>query len=260
MASSSFGLVELHSRWQAGSLLIGLFLIWVAVASPVATWDHELLTVHMIQHLLLMTVAAPLILLGQPVMAFLLALPPRFARVVVCPLLRWRPVQQLGSWLAQPLVCWLAATAALVGWHIPAALTLGLRSEAWHVIELGSFLGTGLLFWWPVVQPWPSVSRPHRPTVLYLLLATLPCDILSGFLVFSERIHTLHTFRVATHGPFRSWRPAARGALMWTWSRLSTSSSGLFCSAAALAARAPEAGGDQLTRVFRRIAKWGVVS
>src|SRR5262249_54863271 len=54
------------SGWRAGSFLLGLFLLWVAVASPIAALDHEFLTVHMIQHLLLMTFAAPLILLGEP--------------------------------------------------------------------------------------------------------------------------------------------------------------------------------------------------
>src|SRR5262249_4610973 len=78
---------------------------------------------------------------------------------------------------------------ALVGWHVPAALTLGMQSPAWHAIEHASFLVAGLLFWWPVVQPWPK-SSAHRDCtiVLYLFLATLPCEILSGFLVFSDRI------------------------------------------------------------------------
>src|SRR5215831_20292153 len=57
--------------WRAGSFLLGLFLIWVAVASPLADLDHEFLTIHMIQHLLLMTFAAPLILLGEPMMLLL---------------------------------------------------------------------------------------------------------------------------------------------------------------------------------------------
>jgi putative membrane protein len=51
------------------------------------------------------------------------------------------------------------------------------------------FFGTGLLFWWPVIQPWPSVSiGPRWSLLLYLFLATLPCDILSGFLAFSDRV------------------------------------------------------------------------
>src|SRR5215467_12451336 len=119
--------------WRAGSFLLGLFLIWVAVASPVADLDHEFLTVHMIQHLLLMTFAAPLILLGEPVMLLLrgLRLRPdgqpeglqgykrRVERFPRHPVLGFTPenAPQRG---ARIIFCWLAATAALVVWHIPA--------------------------------------------------------------------------------------------------------------------------------------------
>jgi cytochrome c oxidase assembly factor CtaG len=76
-----------------------------------------------------------------------------------------------------------------VGWHIPALFNLGMQSEGWHALQQASFFCTGLLFWWPVVQPWPRVSGGQNwSIVVYLFLATLPCDILSGFLVFSERV------------------------------------------------------------------------
>ena len=215
LRSTSSNVIE---AWRAGSFVLGLFSIWVALASPIATWDEALLTGHMIQHLLLMTFAPPLILLGEPVMNLLHGLPRRFVRSIVGPLFRWRPVQQLGGWLAQPALCWIAAVAALVVWHIPAALTLGMQSEAWHVVERASFLGTGLLFWWPVVQPWPSVSRrPDWSIILYLFLATLPCDVLSGFLVFSERV--AYPVYLSTSGQSSLAVLADQqcaGALMWT--------------------------------------------
>ena len=177
--------------WRAGSFLLGLFLIWVAVASPLAALDHEFLTVHMIQHLLLMTFAAPLILLGEPMMLLwpegLQGYKPRAERFVRHPGLEFtrENAPQRG---ARIIFCWLAATAALVVWHIPAAFALGMRSHAWHLFEQASFFTTGLLFWWPVVQPWPSGKLTDWSIILYLFLATLPCDILSGFLVFSERV------------------------------------------------------------------------
>src|SRR5258708_2792545 len=181
--------VNFIPAWRAVSFLIGVFLIWVALGSPLAALDEELLTVHMIQHLLLMTLAPPLILLGAPIMPFLHGLPRRFTHSVLFPLLRWAPAQWLGRVLSQPAVCWLAAVAALVGWHIPAAFTLALQSEPWHVVEHAGFLGSGFLFWGPVVQPWPSVPSWLRwSMVLYLFLATLPCDILSAFLAFCDRV------------------------------------------------------------------------
>ncbi|HUL17189.1 MAG TPA: cytochrome c oxidase assembly protein [Terriglobales bacterium] len=180
---------SLIAAWRVGSFLFGLFLIWAALGSPLAALDEQLLTVHMIQHLLLMAFAPPLILLGAPEMPLLHGLPQRFVRGVVGPLFRWPPVQGLGHALSHPAVCWMAGAVALVAWHIPAAFTLGLRSEPWHVVEHASFFASGLLFWWPVVQPWPSVAVWPRWSMLpYLFLATLPCDILSAFLVFCGRV------------------------------------------------------------------------
>jgi cytochrome c oxidase assembly factor CtaG len=181
--------VSVIRTWRAASFLLGLFLIWTALGSPLAAFDEELLTVHMVQHLLLMTIAPPLILLGAPVMPLLHGLPQRFVQGVLGPVFRWPPAQRLGRIISQPAICWLAAAAALVGWHVPAAFALGLQSEGWHVVEHACFLASGLLFWWPVVQPWPSVAMwPRWSILLYLFLATIPCDILSGFLAFCDRV------------------------------------------------------------------------
>jgi len=215
LRTTSLNVIE---AWRAGSFVFGLFSIWVALASPLAVWDQASLTGHMIQHLLLMTFAAPLILLSEPVMLLLHGLPRRFVRSIIGPLFRWRPIRQLGRLLAQSALCWLAAVAALVIWHVPATFTLGMQSKAWHAIEHASFLGTGFLFWWPVVQPWPCVSRrPDWSIILYLFLATLPCDILSGFLVFSERVAYpvyLSTSRQSGLSVLADQQCA--GALMWT--------------------------------------------
>jgi len=93
-----------------------------------------------------------------------------------------------------------------------------MQLEAWHVVEHASFLGTGLLFWWPVVQPWPSVSRrPDWSIILYLFLATLPCDILSGFLVFSERVAYPVYFSTSGQSSLSVLADQqCAGALMWT--------------------------------------------
>lgn len=182
--AASPGLV---SGWHAASFGMGVVLLWIAVASPLASSHHDWLTVHMIQHLLLMTLAPPLILSSAPARSFSRGLPAAVT-LAIDPLVRGDLVGRVGRLLTHPLVCWSASTAMLVIWHVPAVLRLGLHSERWHAVQLGSFLMTGLMFWWPVIQPWPSVPHPRWSIVLYLFLATLPCDILSGFLMFSERI------------------------------------------------------------------------
>ena len=195
--------------WRAASFLLGLFFTWVAAASPVATFDDRMLTAHMVQHLLLMTFAPPLIWLGEPVTLLLPVLPQAL----------WRPPWHwVGRVLGQPAFCWLSAAAALVVWHVPALLRLGMQSQAWHLLEQASFFGTGLLFWWPVVQPWPSMARwPRWSMLLYLFLATLPCDVLSGLLVFSDRVAYpmyLHTHGMGGLSALEDQQCAA--ALMWT--------------------------------------------
>jgi putative membrane protein len=181
-------LVERTSVWRGISFLVGLFFIWVAVASPMTALDHELLTIHMVEHLLLMTLAPPLIWLGAPVGPVLDGLPRRFVKKLV--LLRQSRVPSRFGKLHQGRLelFWIPACVALVGWHIPRFFTLGMQSAGWHLFEQLSFLGTGLLFWWPVVQPSPAASRQDLSMILYLFFATLPCDILSGFLVFSDRV------------------------------------------------------------------------
>ena len=204
--------------WRALSFLLGLFLIWVAVCSPLAAFDEELLTVHMVQHLLLMTIAPLLILVGAPVMPLLHGLPRQFVQYILGPSLRWPAVHWIGHTLSEPAVGWLAAAGALVGWHVPSAFTLALHSGWWHAAEHATFLAAGLLFWWPVVQPWPSFPKWPRWTMLpYLFSATLPCDMLSAFLAFCDRV--VYPAYLSAPRPFGMSAledQQCAGALMWT--------------------------------------------
>jgi cytochrome c oxidase assembly factor CtaG len=203
--------------WRAVSFLLGLLAIWVAIASPVAVSDQRMLTAHMIQHLLLMTIASPMIWLGSPVRAAWNGLP-RLARSVVLWTIRQPVAARIGRTMTRPAFCWMAAAATLVVWHVPAIFDLGMKSETWHAIEQASFLISGLLFWWPVIQSLPEGSAEPRWTILvYLFLATLPCDVLSGFLVFSDRV----AYPVYLCTPQRAGFSALEdqqcaGALMWT--------------------------------------------
>jgi cytochrome c oxidase assembly factor CtaG len=204
--------------WRAAGFLIGLFVVWISVVSPLAGLDHELLTAHMIQHLLLMTVAAPLIVLGSPLRTLLRGLPQRLAQGTLIPMLRSPRIMAWRKALTNPIVCWLGATATLVGWHIPALFVIALHSGVWHGVEHASFLATGILFWMPVVRPWPSAAKwPEWSILLYLFFATLPCDILSGFLVFCDRVVYpvyLSSSQPSGLSPLQDQQCAA--ALMWT--------------------------------------------
>src|SRR5262249_12574965 len=158
-----------------------------------AAFGPEWLTVHMVQHLLLMTLGPPLVWVGAP-----------------AAMRRWRS-------LAQPAVCWLIAGGVLIGWHVPVVFTLGMQSAAWHAVERASFLVAGLLFWLPVVDAWSTPGEARWGIIVYLFLATLPCDILSAFLVFSERVAYPIYFSTARHpGVSVLTDQECAGAVMWT--------------------------------------------
>jgi putative membrane protein len=203
--------------WRATAFVAGLFSVWIALGSPLAELDHQLLTVHMMKHLVLMTVGAPLILLGAPAMPLLCGLPKWFTRIVL--LLRGRMPPLLGHFLSNPVFCWLAGTAAVIAWHIPALFQLGLSSNTWHIVENACFLSAGLLFWLPIVRTTPREAKGPQWSMfipLYLFLGTLPCDILSAFLTFCGRVvypSYVSAARIVNLSPLQDQECA--GALMW---------------------------------------------
>jgi cytochrome c oxidase assembly factor CtaG len=207
---------QISSPWRPTAFLGGTLALWVAVGSPLAAYDEELLSVHMVQHLLLSVVAAPLLLLGAPAVPLLHGMPWIGLRGVAA-LLRWPPVRALARFFVQPVVCWSVAMAVFTGWHTPAIFDLALRSEHWHAVEHASFVASGLLFWWPVVQPWPSTPTwPRWSIPLYLFLATLPCDALSAFLAFSDRVVYAGYLSAPRHVDLTALQDQERaGALMW---------------------------------------------
>jgi putative membrane protein len=211
---------DLLSVWRLAGFSCGLFALWAAaVASPLAAMDHHLLTAHMAQHLILMTVSAPLILLGAPVIVLINGLGKPFGRLVLGPLLRTSPVQTFGHLVTHPVFCWVVGVATVIAWHIPSLFALGMGSALWHEVEYVCFFTAGILFWWPVVRPWPSLTTwPNWGVPLYLFLATLPCDALSAFLTFCGRVvypHYMFVHRVFDISPLGDQECA--GALMWVW-------------------------------------------
>ena len=195
----------------------GVLTLFLALVSPLHELAEKLLQFHMIQHLFLMMVVPPLLLLGAPILPLLRGLPRPALRYGLRQLFSSRAFKRLANFFTDPLVCLLAFTVSNVAWHVPALYELALRSEFWHAVQHICFFGTGLLFWWPVVQPWPSRLRWPRWTMIpYLLFADIQNTALSAFLIFSERV--LYPTYAAVP---RLWGisvlddQAAAGAIMW---------------------------------------------
>ncbi len=143
---------------QATAFAAGLLTIVIALDSPIDAYADKLFWVHMLQHILLLTVAPPLILLGRPWPRMWRALPVEPRTRVARALARapWtRPIRAL----ARPAPAWLLFNATIIGWHIPGAYDATLTSGAVHVCEHAMFFFTGLLFWARVIDPGPLRPR-----------------------------------------------------------------------------------------------------
>jgi len=211
---------ELPHKYTAGRLASfagGLFAIVLALESPVDAFGALLLQAHMIQHLLLISVAPPLLLLGQPVVPFMRGLPRWVFKDALGPFLASRELKQFGRAIVHPIVTWFALSASIVVWHLPRLYDLALRSPGWHQAEHACFFWSAVLFWWPVIDVWPSHPVwPRWAMIPYLLFAGMVNMALSAVLSFSG--HVLY----ATYGMVpRLWDisaledQAAAGGIMW---------------------------------------------
>jgi cytochrome c oxidase assembly factor CtaG len=152
---------------------VGLVSIAAALVSPLDVLADRSFLAHMVQHMLLMMVAAPAMLLGDPLAIVLWALP-RAARAAAARLLaRGSALRRFWAAATATAVAWIVHAGVLWLWHLPAAYDAALANRLVHDIEHVTFFVAALLFWWPVVQPAPRLRRatPHPVRIAYLVLA-----------------------------------------------------------------------------------------
>ncbi len=208
---------DTFAPWRLVCFFAGLLSLWIALASPLDAFGNLLLIAHMAQHLVLMSVAPPLLLLGAPKVPLLRGMPRVFVREALGPFFQLHWLQRLGRFLTRPRFAWLAFNFAFVGWHITGSYELALHSSHWHEVEHASFFLTALLFWWPVLRPWPSRLEGSPWMLLpYLLLADAVNTGLSAFLCFCGRV-VYPTYDAAPRLLFASalQDQIAAGAFMW---------------------------------------------
>ena len=192
---------ELFTEERLVSFLGGLALLWVVVGSPLDGFADSLLTVHMIEHLLLMSAIPMLLLYGLPVVPLLRGLPAPVLRWIVGPLMRVTALRRAVEWLVTPAIAWLSMNLAYLCWHVPAAYNLALENETVHGVEHLCFLLTSILFWWYIFRPWPAKQRPDDWSMLvYLALGDVVMTLLSAFLAFCDR--PVYSYYVTHPNPF----------------------------------------------------------
>jgi cytochrome c oxidase assembly factor CtaG len=189
------GAARLVDAWRSVSYLAGLALLWIALMSPIDVLSGQFFFMHMIQHLLLVMIAPPLLLLADPMPIMLWGLPAPLRREIG----RWlRPgaaFRQGIRALTPPGLVWLYFVAVLVGWHDPNAYNLTLEYDLVHDLEHLSFFLTAMLFWWHVVGAAPHIHRRLSLGVRTgYALSAVPPNALTGIAISfaSQPIYTYY--------------------------------------------------------------------
>ncbi len=200
-------------RWRLWSWMLGLAVILLALASPIERYDTTLFSVHMIQHLLLVMVAAPLLVMAAPVTLLLRVSTPGARKRWILPVLNSRPARVLST----PVVAW-GLFAAVMWWtHFSPLFDAALDDPLVHRLEHMLFISTALLFWWPVIGADPNPHRMGHPGRIFYLALGMPLSSLLGLVIFSARVPLYEHYQTLE----RTWGfspmedQAWAGGIMW---------------------------------------------
>jgi cytochrome c oxidase assembly factor CtaG len=175
----AYGVTHLENAfdpWRALSFTLGVVVMFLALVSPLDSGADRLLTLHMIQHVVLTTVGPPLLLLGLP-------------RGLIEPLLRPERIAGLARRLTHPVLTGTLFVVNMWFWHVPPVYGAALDYLPVHILMHVAFMGTGILFWWPVVQPTPITGTYGEGSrLLYLFAAGMPMGLLALLFFASDDV------------------------------------------------------------------------
>ena len=224
------------TRGQALRFALGWLALFVALLTPVDTGGDKLFAVHMVQHELLMVVAAPLLVLGRPLEAWAWGLPPswrpRFARVA-----RVRWLARAWDAITEPAGAWCIHFAALWAWHVPRFFEAALESEAIHVAQHASFLASALLFWWAVFGR--GVRRADGASLALVFTTMMHTSALGALLTFAPAPWYPHYVGTTMLSPVEDQQLG--GLVMWVPGSVSYLAAALWIVAGWLRRPAPRA-------------------
>jgi putative membrane protein len=201
------------ARWRVAAWLAGVAAILIALASAIDVYAADLLTVHMVQHLVLTMVAPPLLALGAPVTLLLRDVSPKTRHRVILPVLHSHVVRLVAS----PLVAW--PLFAVVMWltHFSPLYDAALEDPNLHVVEHAVYLATGLIFWWPLVAADPIPGRMGYGTRLAYVGLQMPVSAAVGLAIYFSPsvLYPHYATLVRTWGPSALVDQQVGGIVMW---------------------------------------------
>ena len=201
-----------HPRVRTWFFFAGLGAIGVALASPIETYEGSLFSVHMLQHLVLMLLAAPLLLAGGPITLALRASTPAVRRRLL-----WVLHSPVVKAISFPVVAWLLFVAVNWGWHFSTLYDQALENPLLHHFQHATFLVAALLFWWPITGVDPSPWRMPYPVRLFYLFLALPQNSFLGVALLSagEVLYPHYVTNGRPWGPTPLEDQQLGGVLMW---------------------------------------------
>jgi cytochrome c oxidase assembly factor CtaG len=191
----------------------GLLVLFIALASPIGTYDTTLFSVHMVQHLLMIMVAAPLLAIAAPITLLLRVSSGATRQRWIFPVLHSRLLRVISF----PVVTWVLFAGTMWVSHFSGLYDASLESEPIHIFEHGLYLLVALLFWWPVVGADPSPWRmPHPGRIGYLFLG-MPQSSFLGLAILSAPavLYAHYATLQRTWGPTPLEDQQLAGAIMW---------------------------------------------
>jgi putative membrane protein len=190
---------------QGLAFFIGVDMLFLALVSPLDTiGDSYLFSAHMVQHLLLSLFAPPLVISGLPAWLFQ-------------PLLSRRVPFTIGKWLTQPVFTSVLFSANLWIWHAPPLYNATLVNPPLHILSHLLYMGTGLLFWWPILSPltegWPPLSLGGK--LAYIFFSDMPMVLLGAGLTFTPPLYALYQHAPRIFGLSAAVDQQLGGLIMW---------------------------------------------
>ena len=184
-------------RWQIATFAAGMSVLFLALCSPIDAAAGELFSAHMLQHILLMMVAPPLLVWSRPSIAFVWAFSPAWRKRIGR---AWNGARadRLEHVIMHPAVVFVLFCGSFVFWHLPRPYAWGLQSEFVHALEHLSFFLPALAFWTIIIEPSGRRRLDYAATLLYLVVTVVLSDMPGALMVISPRL--LYPIHAASTG------------------------------------------------------------
>ena len=206
---------RLFGRLRYAAFAAGIVTLFIALISPFDILDDQLFSAHMVQHLVLLMIAPPLLILGRPALACFWAFPLPGRRAIGRVWIR-SGLKHAVDLVMSPIFVWLLCSAALWFWHLPGPYGWALGSESVHAFEHVCFFLTSLMFWSLVLEPLGRRRMDYGSTLLFVATFGVQTGLLGALLTFAGRpLYAAHLSTTAAWGLTPLEDQQLAGLIMW---------------------------------------------